>query len=347
MISADPDRDRAAIVSVWERNLPRPSHCSHDRRYEWQYLKSPVGPGLCWLLLAQPGDRVVGTAGLALRAVKLGTRQAIAGIAADFAVDPEHRSLLPALMLQKAVLGSRNRGVNLIYGLPNAQAAVVFKRLGYSTIGGLRRYTRRLRTDEYLHQFTRFPYVGRALAARMANGVLALVSPETYYRPRCGRLQELPGFDLRFDDLWSRVSGRFATIGERNSPFLHWRYSQCPLQEHTVLGLVTDDSSRLVGYVVAQRNNYRWLIVDLLVDETPDSCLALLAGFLNYAGQRGAQSVTLDFHSPAAGIEAALRHLRFRRRDSATSMTICAECPGERFPPEEVTQWHFLRGDID
>src|SRR5262249_28885102 len=101
----------------------------------------------CWLLLA--GDQVVGTAGLGLRRLFLDGVTAQVGLASDFAVDPEHRSVQPALQLQKAVLACLGDDLPLIYGLPNRKSSAVFRRLGYQEVGTLRRFVKVLRVGPY------------------------------------------------------------------------------------------------------------------------------------------------------------------------------------------------------
>jgi len=118
VIKADVQEDRHLILSVWERNFKDVP----QERYRWFYENNPYGPASSWLVTDQKTNSVVGSTALFPRRMNLNGEKVLVGIAADFAVNQEHRSLSPALKLQKAVIsGCKENKVEFIYGFSNEQ----------------------------------------------------------------------------------------------------------------------------------------------------------------------------------------------------------------------------------
>ena len=76
----------------------------------------------------------------------LGGQRIEAGVLVDLAVSPAHRTLFPALLLQKSLLAAGLEAREVLYAFPNQKAAAVFQRAGYRHIGLMTRYVRVLRT---------------------------------------------------------------------------------------------------------------------------------------------------------------------------------------------------------
>jgi hypothetical protein len=346
-VPADLERDRDAILGVWNRNLSLSPELNREK-LRWYYQENPCGPGHCWLLVTEPDGTVVGTAGLGLRRVRVGEETLLAGVASDYAVDKEHRSLQPALMLQKAVLAKEESDLPLIYGLPNRNAIAIFRRLGYREVGTLQRHAKVLRVGPYLR---RLSGAARALAlfGEPIDWARAAVAAETW-QPAGGKvLRELDGADGRFDELWERVAPQRAVAGERSADFVRWRYQECPLREYSVLGLFSRDESRLHGYAVTFLEGEQLQCVDLVAEDNDATLDALVAGLLRRVRNSGASSISLAFYAPGP-LEEKLRAYGFVPRpggDSATTLMahLDPESGGER--AELLRQWCFLPGDED
>jgi hypothetical protein len=216
-----PTEDKSAVLDLWRGNLGDASRLLW--KYDWFYEQSPLGPPLTLLLEWRAPDveslRPVGVATAGRRRFFKGEETLEAGVLVDLAVLPEHRTLGPALVLQKAL---RNEGLTraaLLYGFPNAKAAPVFQRAGYRKIGMMRRYVKVLRPSAYLRR--RLPAL---LAAPL--GVLA----DALTRVRL-ELAALPGPTLRWTGVDVPVpygsSDRGSTLlrGERTAAFVAWRFA--------------------------------------------------------------------------------------------------------------------------
>ena len=89
---------------------------------------------------------------------------------------PEHRSLFPALLLQRSLQQSVPGDLAALYGFPNPRAVPVFTRVGYRKTLDVRRFVRVLRSGEYLRRH--FPGWVAALIARpldLAMGAVAFM----------------------------------------------------------------------------------------------------------------------------------------------------------------------------
>jgi hypothetical protein len=350
IVSADLARDRDRILDVWERNV-KGNRSYHADRFDWYYHKNPYGPGRCWLLVTQPEGRAVGTAGLGLRRIRLGNATALAGVAVDLAVDPDHRSLQPALLLQKAVLGAlkEDEDLDFIYGLPNDRAVGIFRRIGYHEIGRMERHAKVLRIEPYLEKVPLpVPVQSARLLAAPMDWAMRAVSAETWKLSRGLEVVELSTFDERFDDLWKRASAGSVVGGVRSTEFLRWRYNDCPVLKYVTLGLVRESDNRLLGYAVYYEEDGHVVCADLLADDAGQTLDLLLAGLIRHARQLGAASISMSCDVPEHE-EEKLRRFGFVARqaeDSARSVLVSLN-PGSSLQPqpELMKQWRFLPGD--
>lgn len=290
---------------------------------------------------------MVGTAGLGTRRIRLADGStATAGLASDFAVDPDHRSLRPALLLARTVAATVGNGVDLIYGLPNSQSAGVFRRIGYELDGTLRRYVKVLRSERFLRPRLPVSAVRRPLTM-FADLALRAASPETW-GPKGGlTVTAVEEFDSRFDDLWSRASAaQGGAITERTAAFLQWRFRRNPLQRYTVLGFKRPGGNELAGYAVCliQQKDEQAVVIDILFDPAMADAQGLVAGVVAWARTERAASVACEFEG-APELEAALRGFGFKCRGGKTLRAILV--PKERGGPGMLRGWWFLRVDED
>lgn len=339
---ADVARDRDRILAVWARNLEAHDLNEHQVRYDW-LCRCPIAPPRFWL--AMKDGEVVGTAGVGVRRVSVGGKAVLAGIAGDFAVDKKHRMLQPALSLQKAVTGSLSDGLDLVYGLPNDNAVVVFQRQGYRKVGALRRYVKVLRTTKFLKGAAGWKRKA-ALLSPLADLWLRLRSRDTWHRTATGRvLEPIQRFDARFDDLWSRAAAAAPLMGVRTSDFLNWRYPDCPLQRYQTLALSEGTGGRLVGYITwYSGDDGQVRVADWVTDGSPNAADDLLAGLVRMARGNGAASVACELLG-ATALEGVLHRFGFAERECGARLMVTASSACEGAAGNGTTSWYFLRGD--
>ena len=116
---SDPESDRDRVVDLWSQNLPG----SSPGRYAWLY---ETGTAVGWLIQA-PDAEDVGSAGLMERRFQAFGDNVRAGQTIDLNVTRAHRTVGPALSLQRAAVATVKAGrFDWIYAVSNPNAEDVF-----------------------------------------------------------------------------------------------------------------------------------------------------------------------------------------------------------------------------
>ncbi len=220
-------------------------------------------------------------------------------------VDPAHRSLGPALSLQKAVTGSCGElGLEAIYAFPNARADALLLRGGYAILGPLDRWTKPLRSSYKIDKIVRVPLVAHAASA-VVDAALRLAPANWAHRIAPGLVgEEVSGFDASFDELWT--TSRFAgdsIRGDRSAAFLEWRFTACPQRKYRIFR-VRDSRGSLAGYAVWYVSSDMAMVADLFArdEESLDDVLDL---FTRHARSSGVVAISFVYLGP----ETIGRHL--------------------------------------
>jgi hypothetical protein len=349
VVEADLVRDYDAIMTVWLRNLT--SLHKLEEKYRWHFENNPYGPGRCWLLL--DSNRPIGTAALGMRSLQIGSKVERIGVACDLAVDKEHRFLLPALMLQKAVTSA---GIGLVYGLPNHNGSATARRVGYRDAGEVHRYVRVLSVSPYIERRSGIRY-GR-LAGAMADAAYGAFMKFTDRLHTSYAVEMTAGFDERFDELWNSRRQEFPVAMVRDRQYLNWRFTECPLREYTTLALLSADRSRLAGYAVQYMDGDCMTLADVVAGPAQEDADALFTAALIHARSEGASSLSMQGSLPAE-LRAALANRGFRRRTEspaaaktaakpakgrqvAGTLLVYSDRPSE---PALNAPWYFTAGD--
>lgn len=336
---ADRPRHKGEILGLWERNLTGVT----AERYVWLY---ETGPTHCWAIRDADG-KLVGANGLAERRFRVGERTVQAGQAIDLNIDRAHRSIGPALQLQRATVAlAQERKWDLLYGLPNPQARPVLQRIGYRSIGALQRFVKPLRVGPKLRSRLKVGQLLQTPAAAILNTALRVTTPEAYSRLPSGLGTEIvERFDARFDDLWHRTAGRFGVIGERTSDYLNWRFADCPLAAYETFCLLDGDT--LLGYVAFCIAEETVHIGDLLFEQ-PAHLKLLLSEFLRTVRRRDAHTVVMKWFG-ADLVAQQFRQLGFWDRPQEWQMMI-HQPPGHDTADADLLRannWYLTRCDLD
>src|SRR5512132_2740704 len=140
----------STLTRLWAANLDMQGD-PHDK-YCWYYRDNPLGPGVAFLLDHVDGatEETVGSCGIGRRRVFVDGRPLTAALFADFTVDQPHRTVMPAMMLQRALCAYAVENCDFAYAFPNDAAVGIFKRIGLQTVGRARRYVKVLRSAPFL-----------------------------------------------------------------------------------------------------------------------------------------------------------------------------------------------------
>lgn len=361
-----PEQARDELLRLWADNLKIVGGV--DRKFDWLYREAPELPDSVFLLAAdRDGARQwVGTAGVGVRAVRVLGTELRGALLADLAVDREHRSVMPALALVRAVkawaLGEG--GAGLAYGFPNQHAEGVFKRIGYQPLGTIGRWARVLRHASYASRvkdasIPRMPAAVRrvvdraadvrAIAAVAGGAVdvvrLAAIAPTAVQAARKIKLAWLDTADERIDQIWDGAKDDYDVCGVRSARFLRWRF---PAAEGLSIAIATARGDGIPqAYVVVENVDGVAHLRDLFgVREAVGWLLDLLVPALY---PRGAVSLSVRYLGAPWLVE-ALESRGFVARHSERLITVGVT---DRLDPERraaittAARWHLTDADED
>jgi hypothetical protein len=305
----DLDTEHQELLAVLERNLP---DLPHDRRFKWIYRDNPLGPARSWFARDSVSRRVIGVASVFRRALWIGPRLTVCGQVGDFAIDSSHRTLGPALMLQRATFEPVDRGeLELCYDCPPHERGMsTFRRLGMGASATMGRYVRLLRAERRLER-----WLGRgALAACAAPIANALLRAASVTRPRAAGLEvSVHGgrFGDEFTALDRRVGARDVVRSRRFGEDLNWRYRDDPIHEYRVL--TARRAGELFGFMVLAVSEGDGFVVDLFGQLTPAEAGVLLEAAVRHLRPSGVQSLHAPVSLGSGSISALTRGQFFLR----------------------------------
>jgi len=334
----DLDADRDAAVALLSRHM-NPAY--DRRRFDWVYRENPAGPGRIWLALDGGTGEAIGTAGALPRRMYVNGAYAMGWALTDFCISDTHRSLGPALRLQRTCLeGLAADGVVFWYDFPGPGMEAVYRRLGISPRVHVTRFARPLKTYAKLRQRLGSPMLARAasLAADLAVAWATRLPRDE--GPLAVGLHAAPCGE-EFTALAERVSPRHAVCVWRSAQYLNWRYCDNPIQPHEFVTARLE--SRLVAYAVVTRDTDTPTLVDLFGEA--EAVRPLIRSTVAHLRKRGAVGVSAwlaDSHPWAA----LLRDVGFRPRETAPVMVGASpDSPWARVIND--TSWFLVYGDRD
>ena len=213
----------------------------------WKYLTNPAG--LPYGQCAEINGLQVGFYSDMPVRLKYDNRVAAGAQAVDLVVAAEaQRHGLFVKMANKNYEQMDQEGILLDYAFPNPVSEAGFiKRLGWTSVGRVPRYTRLLDASALADQDQ---------SSRLKGWVYRVLSASIYAftawtGPAQGagiQVREVSTFDERIDRFWQQAAIGFPIAVARDFAYLSWRYIQNPLQQYQVLIAVR--GADLAGFCV-------------------------------------------------------------------------------------------------
>lgn len=315
----DVDSERVEILALLEAIVPV---VPHARRFEWLYHDNPDGPAWSWFAVENASRSIIGMTSVFPRSMWVDGQVARCGQVGDFVILASHRSLGPALQLQRATFKPVDQGlISFCYDCPpHAAGMATFRRLGVSPNCAMARYALPLRIDRRAQD--RLGFAPAILTAPL-NALFRL------WRRRGARAGdfEIAAHESRFGDEFTaldREVGESNGIrGCRDAARLNWRYRDDPLQSYDVL--TARRKGELIASLVFSISGANIRIVDLFGKENPAAAVALLDA-LAQQHERSCQNVEA-YLSEENELATALVEAHFHRRSVAAHVVAYAE-PG-------------------
>lgn len=351
--TVDPSVAGAQLRGLWARNLGSSCH-DPQRRLDWFYLENPAGLGTAHLLESDTESTPVGCMGIGIRRYTCEGRSVRAALLGDLAVDRRHRSLGPALALQRATRTFAQENFPLALGYPNEKALPSLLRLGFHELGRMVRYAAPLRYGGYVRRHLPEPFrnglpksvmgvAGLVLdAATSARDVPAYVASGMAFR-----LETLTTPDLRFDDLWTRARPNYRFVAERSSAFLTWRFLRKPGPVTCrFMALTRRSSRRLVAYAIVEPEGQTAYIRDLFGETSLDiaALLERLSLNLRFAGFA---SMSLGFFGAPWLLDLLTQHHFHARDNQAIILDWGTDAPAAPETLLAPSNWYLTQADED
>src|ERR1051326_12644 len=337
--SADLDSDRGHILALLETIVPV---VPHARRFQWLYRDNPDGPAWSWFAIEQSRGAVVGMTSVFPRSMWVGGRIARCGQVGDFAILASHRSLGPALLLQRATFQPVDAGhISFCYDCPpHAAGMATFRRLGVSPNCAMARYALPLRIDRRAQD--RLGFAPPVLTS-VVNALLRI------WRRSGARHEdfEIAAHAGRFDDEFTQLdndSGAADDIrGCRGAAQLNWRYRDDPLHQYEIL--TARRKGELIASVVFSVDGENIRILDLFGKHLPAAAIALLDA-LAQKYERSYQNMEA-YLSEENELTAAMLETHFHHRSVAAHVGAYAE-PGSATAAflERRPRWAFHTAEL-
>lgn len=299
------DEARTATIRTWRGNFSGSDEL-HERRFEALFVRSPFGLPALRFLVDGPSGRRVGVAALAPRMMSLGGNEVRVGVLSHLAINPEHRSLGPALMLLDGLLAAGQGCFDFVYGLPrnSGGADAALRRAGLRPVGVMERHVKVLRHGNYLAR--RFPAALSPVAH--IGGWIADVSDRIReMSPGSGLQAEwVKVVDRRMDQIWATSGPGTALTATRDTRMLGWRFDQSadPITRYLI---VSDAASGEARAWFACDVDPRWPnildVQDFWTAEpggTPTP--ALVAALVRHARRDGYAAISIHICGPDASI---------------------------------------------
>lgn len=321
-------------------------HATSPELYRWQYREAPDGDAAVLVLETGAAHEAVGWAAVQERRLFVDGTERRAGLLINLLVATAHRTVRPALMLQRAALAVARERHELSYGYPNRAALGGYLRAGYTRIGEVRRHACVLgRHGDKLTELGIWPPLASALG-RAADVVSPLLRRGIWALG--GRRYELEWparIDRRFDRLWARAAAArpWQIMSRRTARFVQWRLSTHPQEPFAVGALVERASGEIAAYAAVRQYGRRAHIADVFAAEE-ETIGPLLDAVLEALLRMGVAIVDVS-HLGHARVGEILRMRGFQPREGLRHVVVD---PGRLDPSIlDVERWHLTDVDGD
>lgn len=351
-ISGEPKYDdiytyQDALKSLWNRNLLN----SSSERFSWLFDGNPYGRAISWLAFIDGSSIAVGTGTFFPRKFFINGRDAIAGIAVNFAVEKAHRVFGPALQLQKTMIAqSMDSGFDLIIGFPNKASRGVLTRAGYRVLGEAQNRVKMLKTENKIARFLKIKTIAKLISI-FVDSLLFLIDTLLILRNRgyIFRTEIRDVCDNRFDELWERAKEHYFITGEKTSSYLNWRYSGNVLNRNRYFCLFDNNADLLRGYIVYSVRDNVVNICEMCVEDDGRILENLILMFAKFMRKDGVHSISLTYLS-GRKFDMTLTRLIFIRRPYNRQCLIYID---DRSPWKHIDEmldknlWFLMDGELD
>jgi hypothetical protein len=266
----------------------------------------------------------------------------LAWVLGDFCVSDHHRSVGPALALQRACLADVAAGIiPFCYDFPSPHMMAIYQRLGIKPFGRMVRLRRLLRVDTRLRRIVGRPTLSRGMST-VGNLLLARRIPLAAGVPGLAVSLHQGPCGEEFSEAASRWATLHGVTVQRSAEYLNWRYLANPVCRHEVMTARRDGV--LVGYTVFARDGDTATMVDMLAGDTT-TVVGLVRAVVGLGWRQGLDTVTITLLASHPWVD-LLKKIGFRERETSP-VVVCASPAAAHSRVADPPAWLLLYGDRD
>jgi hypothetical protein len=329
---------KSDLIPLFKRHL---SADFDEQRFDWLYKGNPVGPARAWLAHDAECGTIVGAAAAFPRRFWFDGQRKTGWVLGDFCLVEGHRSLGPALQLQRACLGANEAPCDFCYDFPSRAMMAVYKRLGTGQTSALVRWAKPIRIEERLQPFVRSKHLAKALGG--IGNVILKTRGWKGKSAACEIARQEGPCGEEFTVLDRELGSKGGVRAEKTAEFLNWRFLGRSNPAHEIFTARREGS--FIGYVVLRNEREDARIVDFASLEGPDVIAALLDAAVNRLRECGAKTANLaaaDSHPCSKVFEQA----GFSRRETSPVIVVVRNNAGVSTDCFQ-TNCYLMEGDRD
>ena len=235
--------------------------------HEWKCRRNPAEPGYIWLV--EDGGRIVATASMTPKKMKILGKEALAAETGDTFTLPEYQGKgIFTSLVKNTTAEAVGKGIGFIYGLPNKNSLPGYlSKLDYRQVTSPQLYYlgRPLNIKKILGQ-----RIGSRSIASVLSPLLEVVSWVVFKLCviRSGKstvsISQGSTFPEDIEELWPRVSTSYDVMLVRDNKYLEWRYVAAP-NRYLIL-IARNKEGEISGYMVARISDVEDRRVGFIVD---------------------------------------------------------------------------------
>jgi GNAT superfamily N-acetyltransferase len=260
----------------------------------WMYMDNPAGKAIIWLAVDK--GNVVGHYGSIPIRVKIGEQIVLCGMSVDSMIHPDYqRQGIFIALARKAYEEAFNRGIHILYGLPNKAAFNArTKKLNWVDAGLQKDLLKVINLEHLLYGYVRNKSLIKPCAL-MANPITNLLFRAKRIPATDGfKITKILSFDERIEGFWYKISRQPNIMVVRDKRFLDWKYCEVPNLEYSIL--LAEQDTQILGYIVFRCIKRRGIKIGIIydvvaVDDNPKIIQRLVFDSVNQLKQKKADIV--------------------------------------------------------
>jgi GNAT superfamily N-acetyltransferase len=332
------DGEREALTTFLSTHL---SPDATDERYGWLYCKNPAGMARVWVACDAEEGKIIGVSAAFPRRINCGGREMHGYVLGDFCIHPDHRSLGPAVALQRSTLeGLTRESTGFVFDFPSTSMLAIYKRLRIESRESAIRFAKPLRADRQIQK--RIPTKTAAAAVAVATNAALRLRDAGLGRSSAWTITETKApCGEEFTAAFRQWAPRLGICADRSAEYLNWRFLQHPQRRYHFLTARKDGG--LCGYLI-----YHWAgedatVVDLLAEEE-QVVKALLVETIAITRSLGVHTLSASFLASHQARK-TFENCGFQPREASPVVVLPLPWSASHVDGQATHRWYLTHGD--